>query len=99
MADDMTEGVVYPLTSKRNYWKHLARELSLPIVAPRGDLEVMMHGKLIDMNFDVENLQVVITPSQEGETLSFKSVDGSIGCSNSQLHIQRKSTMRAIPYP
>ena len=81
MADNITEGVAYPLTSKRiklNYLKHLARELGLPTEAPRGDLEVMMYGKLTDMDYDVENLQVVITPSQEGETLLLKSVDGIV---------------------
>ena len=38
MADNITEGAAYPLTSKRiklNYLKHLARELDLPTVAPR----------------------------------------------------------------
>ena len=30
------------------------------------------------MNYDVGNLQVIITPSQEGETLSLKSVDGIV---------------------
>ena len=50
----MTEGVAYTLTSKRiklKYLKHLARELGLLTVAPQGDLEVMMYGKLTVMKF------------------------------------------------
>ena len=59
MEKDTTEGLAYPLTSKRiklKYLKHLAKELGLPTEAPRGDLEVMMYGKLTDMNYDVGNL-------------------------------------------
>ena len=81
MEKDITEGLAYLLTSKRiklNYLKHLAKELGLPTEAPQGDLEMMMYGKLTDMNYDVGNLQVIITPSQEGETLSLKSVDGIV---------------------
>ena len=55
MANNITEQVAYPSTSKRiklNYLKHLARELGLPTVASCGDLEVMMYG---DMEYDVEN--------------------------------------------
>ena len=78
MEEDMAEGLAYPLTSKLKYLKHLAKELGLPTEAPRGDLEVIMYGKLTDMNYDVGNLQMIITPSQEGETLSLKSVDGIV---------------------
>ena len=81
MEEDMAEGLAYPLTSKRiklKYLKHLAKELGLPTEAPCGDLEVIMYGKLTDMNYDVGNLQMIITPSQEGETLSLKSVDGIV---------------------
>ena len=81
MADGIDEGVAYPLTSKRiklNYLKHLAGELGLSTVAPRSDLEVMIYGKLTEMDYDVENMQVVITTCQEGETLSLKTVDGIV---------------------
>ena len=30
------------------------------------------------MDYDVENMQVVITPSQGGETLSLRTVDGIV---------------------
>ena len=81
MADGIDEGVAYPLTSKRiklNYLKHLAGELGLSTVAPQSDLEVMIYGKLTEMDHDVENMQVVITTCQEGETLSLKTVDGIV---------------------
>ena len=81
MADGIDEGVAYPLTSKRiklNYLKHLAGELGLSTVAPRSDLEVMIYGKLTEMDHDVENMQVVITTCQEVETLSLKTVDGIV---------------------
>ena len=39
---------------------------------------MMIYGKLTKMDHDVENMQVVITTCQEGETLSLKTVDGIV---------------------
>ena len=78
MIDGGDEGVAYPLRIKLNYLKHLAGELGLSTTAPRSDLEVMVYGKLTEMDYDVENMQVVINSSQGGETLSLRTVDGIV---------------------
>ena len=78
MIDGGDDGVAYPLRIKFNYLKHLAGELGLSTTAPRSDLEVMVYDKLTEMDYDVENMQVVITPSQGGETLSLRTVDGIV---------------------
>ena len=59
------------------YLKLLARKLGLPTEALQGDLKVMMYG-LTDLDYDVENLQVVIPPFPGGKTLSLKSVDSIV---------------------
>ena len=38
----------------------------------------MIYGKLTEMDLDVENMQVAIITSQEGETLLLKTVDGIV---------------------
>ena len=72
--------MAYPLNSKRlklKYFQHLARTLDLPITASRGDLEVMIGGKLTEMGYNLTNVQVVIVQSGEGEELSLKDIDGT----------------------
>ena len=51
--------------------------LDLPITATRGDLEVMISGRLAETNHDVTNAQVVITQRKEGEQLSLRDMNGT----------------------
>ena len=61
-------------------WNSSLQDLEawLSTAAPRSDLQVMIYGKLTEMDLDVENMQVVISTSQEGETLLLKTVDGIV---------------------
>ena len=72
--------IAYPLNSKRiklQQIQHLASALDLPATASRGDLEVMICGKLTEMNYDTTNVQVVITQCEDGEELSLRDIEGT----------------------
>ena len=72
-------GIAYPLNSKRfklRHIQHLARALNLPTSATRGDLEVMISGRLAETNRDTTNIQVIVTQGEEGEQLSLRDMEG-----------------------
>ena len=72
-------GIAYPLNSKRlklRHIQHLARALNLPTSATRGDLEVMISGRLAETNHDTTNIQVIVTQGEEGEQLSLRDMEG-----------------------
>ena len=80
LLQNSTEGqVAYPLNSKRlklRQIQHLARALDLPTSATRGDLEVMISGRLAEANHDTTNIQVIVTQGEEGEQLCLRDVEG-----------------------
>ena len=78
MINGSEGGIPYPLNSKRlklRHIQHLASALDLPTTATRGDLEVMISGRLVETNHDVTNAQVVITQRKEGEQLSLRDMN------------------------
>jgi len=77
--NNITRGmIVYHLNSKRirlQQIQHLTSILYFPVKASRGDLEVMICGKLIDMDHDATNVQIIITQCENGEELSLRDLE------------------------
>ena len=75
----VVEGEAFPLGSKRLTVRHmqqLASGLGLPTAATKGDLEVMINGKLVDMFHDPKCVQVIVSVTEQGEELSLRDMDG-----------------------
>ena len=80
LKDTVAGGKAYPLNLKRfklRHVQHLASTLSLPTIATRSDLEVMIDGKLVETGYDTTSVQVVIAQSEEGEQLLLRDMKGS----------------------
>ena len=64
--------LTFPLSSRRLQLHHIqliAKDLDLPTGASASDLSVMISGRLQESNHDPSYTQVVITQSEEGETV------------------------------
>ena len=69
----------FPLMSTRlklQQKKAIATALELPTSATGDDLTVMITGKLQELDHNPTSVQVVVTNSEEGESLSLQDVDG-----------------------
>ena len=78
-ATNASTTTTFPLMSKRlklEQKKTIASALELPSSATGEDLLVMVTGKLKELSHNPSDVQVVVTNSEEGESLSLQDVDG-----------------------
>ena len=78
-AINVSTTTTFPLMSKRlklQQKKAIATALELPTSATGDDLTVMITGKLQELDHNPTSVQVVVTNSEEGESLSLQDVDG-----------------------
>ena len=78
-ATNASATATFPLMSKRfelQQKKAIASALELPSSATVDDLTITITGKLQELDHNPASVQVVVTNSEEGETLSLQDVDG-----------------------
>jgi len=78
-ANNASTTTTFPLLSKRlklQQKKAIATALELSTSATGDDLRVIITGKLQELGHNPASVQVVVTNSEEGKSLSLQDVDG-----------------------